>query len=247
VILRGLRTTLLWTALFTAFGIALGARSFWTILGVAGASFALVVAVREFHRAALALQRARHSSYPAALLALFKYNRGRYGGYLVHAGVAVMAFAIIGSSFFQQERTVTLKPGSMAEIGRYQVVYQGLGQSAEPGKSITYASLLVRDGNHTYQMAPAKVVFANWESQPISRVVIKTVYPWFEDVYVVMASWGEDGTASFHLFVNPLVPFLWVGGVLLILGGLIAWWPEPSPLAQPVRESRAAVGTVAQS
>jgi len=63
-------------------------------------------------------------------------------------------------------------------------------------------------------------------------------------VYIVMAAFGEDSTASFHIFVNPLVAFLWIGGALLVIGGLISWWPEAAPATVDVRAGRLAPGTV---
>lgn len=243
-LLRGLRTTLVATAIVTVAAIVLGARSPWTILSVAACAFALAVAVREFHRTALALMRARQTLYPAALLAVFRYNRRRYGGYLVHVGVAIMGIAIVGSSFFQTERSVSMRPGQSVEVGQYTVAYQGLTTWNEPGKRRTIASLLVRNGSQSFEVAPQKVVYANWEEQPISEVVIKTVYPQLDDVYVVMAAFGEDGAASFHIFVNPLVAFLWIGGALLVIGGLISWWPEAAPVTVDARAGRFAPGTV---
>lgn len=243
-LVRGLRVTLGLTALFTIGAVVLGARSPWTILAVAACAFALVVAVREFHRTALALMRARQALYPAALLAVFRYNRRRYGGYLVHVGVALMGLAIVGSSFFQTERSVSMRPGQSVNVGQYTVAYQGLTSWDEPGRQRTVASLLVRSGDSSFEVKPQKVVYENWEDQPISEVVIKTVFPQLDDVYVVMAAFGEDGAASFHIFVNPLVAFLWLGGAVLVIGGMISWWPETAHAPAAVRAGRLAPGTV---
>ena len=249
-LLRGLRVTLLGTAVITIAAIVLGARSPWTMLSIAACSFAFIVALREFHRTAIALMRAQQTLYPAAMLAVFRYNRRRYGGYLVHVGIAIMGLAIIGSSFFQAERSVSMRPGQSVAVGQYTVAYQGLTTWNEPGKQRTIASLLVRNANQSFEVAPQKVVYQNWEDQPISEVVIKTVYPQFDDVYIVMAAFGEDGTASFHIFVNPLVAFLWLGGALLVLGGLISWWPssakspQSAPAAAALRARQLAPGTV---
>ena len=106
------------------------------------------------------------------------------------------------------------------------------------GKQRTIASLLVRNDRQSFEVAPQKVIYANWEEQPISEVVIKTVYPQLDDVYIVMAAFGQDGAASFHIFVNPLVAFLWLGGALLVIGGLISWWPEAAPVTVDARTGR---------
>ena len=51
-----------------------------------------------------------------------------------------------------------------------------------------------------------------------------------EDLYVVLASWDAAGNASFFMYVNPLVMWLWIGGVVLLVGGLVIIWPEGSPV-----------------
>jgi cytochrome c-type biogenesis protein CcmF len=60
--------------------------------------------------------------------------------------------------------------------------------------------------------------------QPVSEVAIRTNL--VEDVYVVLAGWTADGTASFKVMINPLVVWIWIGGAFLLLGGLVAMWPE---------------------
>lgn len=77
----------------------------------------------------------------------------------------------------------------------------------------------------------------------MSGIAIQTTLPWLQDVYVVLTEAGDANRATFHVYVNPLVVFIWLGGLLFVLGTLVAAWPEPrprmagAPVAAPPREA----------
>ncbi|MBI4496714.1 MAG: heme lyase CcmF/NrfE family subunit [Chloroflexi bacterium] len=192
--------------------------------------------------------RARHrsgQSVPTALMHLVARNRRRYGGYIVHVAVLFMAVGVIGSSFFQQERVVTLGVGETAQVGRYAFTYQGLGEASRPGLSIVSAPVVLSSGDRSLgTLDPQRRTHRNWEQQPISGIAITTTLPWLDDVYVLVTGWDEAGRATFRIFVNPMVALLWIGAAVFLAGTVVVLWPEASPRRAPVvRPARPAVAS----
>jgi cytochrome c-type biogenesis protein CcmF len=164
----------------------------------------------------------------AALVNLVRSNRRRYGGYIVHIGIVLIAIAITGSQFYQLQSNTTLKPGDTLVIGRYQLTLYGLHEAAFPGYRRVWTDLAIhQDGQPAGEMQPAREFHTNFELEPNSKVSLLSTP--LDDLYVVLTGWQPDGTASFFVFVNPLVMWLWIGGVVLFLGGLVTLWPEGEP------------------
>jgi cytochrome c-type biogenesis protein CcmF len=197
-------------------------------------AFVLATIVQEFWRGTLARHGATGEAYPRAFAALVRRNNRRYGGYVVHLGVIVIAAAVTGSSFYQVERQAKLRPGEALEVGSYRLTYNGLREHREPGARVVGADLAIEsDGRAVGGMTPDKRFYRNFERQPSTSVAIRSTP--LEDLYVVLVGWDPDGSASFLVFVNPLVAWLWVGGVVAVLGAFVALWPDPRPRAVAVR------------
>jgi cytochrome c-type biogenesis protein CcmF len=221
VTLAGLLAGGMFTQLLAAFAYACVAFVFGTI-------------VLEYVRGA----RARMKTGEPVLLALYNlitHNRRRYGGYIVHVAVLLVALGVIGESFFQQETVLALGRGETADFGGYQFTYQGITTRRPPGVEISGAAMTVsRGGSVVASIEPQRRVHAGWEQQPISGVGIATTKPWLDDVYVLLTSWDDNGRATFRVFVNPLVSLLWVGAALFIAGTAVVVWPEGRPRRVPL-------------
>jgi cytochrome c-type biogenesis protein CcmF len=124
--------------------------------------FVLAVVGQEFWRGAGARRVMTHESWPRALARLTGRNRRRYGGYLVHAGIAVLFLGVAASSAFVQQRDIRLSPGQSFKIGDYQVTYRKPtarlgGDSAGTGAPISLGAVLdVRRGGQTYTLRPSR-------------------------------------------------------------------------------------------
>ena len=198
-------------------------------------AFVLATVVQEFWRGAIARHHATGESYPMALLGLVQRNNRRYGGYVVHLGVIVIAAAVTASSFYQLERQAKLRPGEAVSIGEYRLTYTGLRDLAEPGARVVQAQMAVEmNGRLVDGLAPDKRFYRNFERQPSTSVAIRSTA--LEDLYVVLVGWEADGSASFLVFVNPLVVWLWIGGIVAVLGAVVAMWPDPRPRTVSVRQ-----------
>jgi len=139
-------------------------------------------------------------------------KRRRYGAYLAHIGLVVLAIGIAASHFWQQESDVTLQPGQSATVAGYTLTYAGAGQRQLSDHSELVASM--RFGDSTLE--PARATYAGLGGQSLTHVAISTT-PW-ADVYVILTGANPDGSASFRILINPLVSWIWAGGALLLLG-----------------------------
>ena len=215
-----------------------GMRSSAALLGYWLASLVGVVTLYEFWRGASARRRRHGEILPVALVRLAGRNRRRYGGYVIHLGVVLMAFGIIGIEIFQIETQGTLARGERLVLGRYEMVYEGLTRfNTSDGREISRAELSVfKDGRSVGQLFPRSDYYIV-SNQPMTIPGVRSTLE--EDFYVLLVGWepiGRDG-ATFKVYLNPLVNFVWLGGVVFILGTLVAAWPEREQV--PVRRRAA--------
>jgi cytochrome c-type biogenesis protein CcmF len=211
-------------ALFT-----LGVRQGYALLAFGICAFVVTTIVLEFWRGMQARRRMTGESPLTALVRLASKNRRRYGGYVVHLGVVLMAVGIVGSTFFKQETQASLAPGETLALGGYTLEYVKLAEVPAQNHVKVMATVNVyRDRRLLGVITPEKDYHRN-QPEPTTEVAIRTTP---EDLYVILAGWEADGAlASFKVVINPLVVWLWIGGVVLTAGTTFALWPS----AQEVR------------
>ena len=194
------------------------------LIGAAVSAFAAVSVLQEWVRGAMARRRAAGEPLPLAFARLIASNRPRYGGYVVHLAVVMLAFGIIGSSFYNEERDVFLAVGEQARIGAYTVEFTGMRSAAFPDRTERIADLRVeRGGNDLGTLSAWQGVYPAF-SILSTRAGIRSTPQ--EDLYVIFSELQPDGrTAAFRLLVNPLVWWMWAAGPFVILGTIIALWP----------------------
>ncbi|MBO9393523.1 heme lyase CcmF/NrfE family subunit [Caldilinea sp.] len=216
-------------------GIAVGllvfffAPSLYPIIGLSICAFVTATIVQEYVRGVIARRATTGENVPAALVNLWRRNGRRYGGYIVHLGIVMIGVAVIGNEFYQQSLSVTLARGERAQIGRYELVYEGM-MSVRQSNRVEYHALLeaynLDSGRRVGQIAPQRNIYDKTPDMPTSEVGLH-VTP-FEDVYVVLNGWESGGaSATFTIYINPLTLWMWIGGAVLVLGTLIAAWPHP--------------------
>jgi len=163
------------------------------------------------------------------LPALLVRKRRRYGAYLAHLGLAVMVTGIAASHFWQQERDVTLAPGQQVTVAGYTLTYVGSEQRQLADHTELVGAMKFGDAT----LEPARATYAGLGGQSLTRVAISTTP--IADVYVVLAGAGDAGSASFRVFVNPLVSWIWAGGAIIILGVLLGNIGERAPAVEALR------------
>ncbi|MHB8628598.1 MAG: heme lyase CcmF/NrfE family subunit [Aggregatilineales bacterium] len=211
---------------------------------VALAGFSTIV---EYYRGTQARMKTHGENAIKALWTLFERNRRRYGGYLIHLGVVVIGIGIIGSTVFQQTTQQTVDPGQTITLGPYTLRYDNVFQAtADDGRQMFIANVTVfRGGQEVATLRPRKDFFFD-SHDPTTMTQSTSIagnYSTLEsDFYVLLNDWQGD-RVTFKIYLNPLVNLVWWGGIVLILGTLIAAWPsaEREAAERRVEAARGAV------
>jgi cytochrome c-type biogenesis protein CcmF len=218
-------------SLLIPIGLLIGGITNWAaLLGYWLAGFVILVTVYEFWRGALARHQRHGENLLIALWRLAGRNRRRYGGYVIHLGVVLMAFGIIGIEMFQTETQATLARGEQLTLGRYVMTYDALSQfDTDDGRNVARAVVSVyRDGKYVGDLYPRKDYYYI-SQQPMTIPGVRSTLE--DDFYVLLVGWEPIAVegATFKVYHNPLVNFVWLGGLVFILGTMVAAWPEPEP------------------
>ena len=232
----------LWTLRYPLGGAAVasvvlasaGLREPVALLALTVVTFAVTGIVHEWVRGT----RSRHrkgESYPVAWVRLLAANRPRYGGYVIHLAIAMLAVGIIGSSFYSVQRDFTLEPGEAASLGGYSFRYVGFNESAHPDRDEVTARFDVYSGDRNLGVMKARRTFYRDFRIAATRAAIRSTP--LEDFYIVPSEFGDDGRAVFRVYINPLVWWMWVSGPLFIAGALLALSPrrQRAPVAVHLR------------
>ena len=195
-----------------------------SIFGLWLVTLTLSAIVAEFWKGVQARHATRGENPFTALFHLIGRNHRRYGGYIIHLGVVMIALGIIGDAYFKQETQGTVSQGEVVSIGDYQLEFKELlGYPGSDGRDIVEAVMaLSQNGKPIREINPRRDYFVVQE-QPVS---VPGVYSTpGVDVYVLLIGWDTTGTsATFKVYINPLINWVWIGGIVMILGTIIATW-----------------------
>ncbi len=220
-----------------------GIRSAAALAGFWLCAFVAAVTLYEFWRGALARRRRSGASLPVALWQLAGRNRRRYGGYIIHLGVVLMGIGIIGIEIFQTETQGTIRQGQQLTLDNYVVTYDSLAEFDHvDGRNVSRAVVSVyKDGQFVDELYPRRDYYYD-SQQPMTIPGVRST--WENDLYVLLIDWQpiSSMSATFKIYNNPLVNWLWTGGLVFIIGTLVAAWPdrEPEPVRARARRPRVA-------
>ena len=191
------------------------------------ATFVAATIVLEFARGTRARKALADTSWPGAFSSLIGRNRRRYGGYVVHAAIVLLAIGVAGSSAFQTVAPDTrLRPGQTMRIGDYTLRYRQLTQHQGANALEERAQLVVlRSGHRLGDLAAGKNAYAV-EQQVSNEVGIRTDWLRLEDLFVIADQIDPNGTVYFRVFVKPLVNLIWIAGFVFVLGSVVTLWPD---------------------
>ncbi|MBX3222170.1 MAG: cytochrome c biogenesis protein CcsA [Labilithrix sp.] len=182
------------------------------------------------------------AGFPAWVLSLPPTGRRRYGGYIVHLGIALMFLGFTGKSW-TVDRETAMSPGQSYQVERLTVQYVGPRMEVDNNKRMIFADVRVlEDGKEIGKLNPAKFIYKKMPDSPTTEVSM--LHSVRDDLYLVVGSINPDTkVASLQIHLNPLVGWIWFGAIILIFGSFICMWPELDP--EESRAWRFARGTAA--
>jgi cytochrome c-type biogenesis protein CcmF len=203
---------------------ALGVGNALVLLCMALVVFVTATMVLDFARAARARRRGGEGWGSATWGLLVRQNR-RYGGFVVHLGILVVALGVAGSQAWSRQTEATLSRGESVELAGYKIRFDSLAASEESNHFKVSGTFTVANGARRLTVLyPAKKFYPQ-EQTPIAYVDYRLGF--IEDVYLVLGDFARDGSqATVKVQVNRMVSWLWIGGLILTLGAALAILPE---------------------
>jgi cytochrome c-type biogenesis protein CcmF len=196
------------------------------IAGGAGSSRPGLIAYTfsAFVVAAIGVELVRGTRATGSLFRLVARNRRRYGGYVVHFAIVLLAIGVAGSSAYGRSSERPLRPGETMTVGGYSLTYDRITHPPNANASETRAVLAVKgrwngtllSGRNTYRNPP----------ETSNEVGIHTDWLRAEDLYVITDDIRPNGVVYFKVLVKPLVNLIWAAGVVFLLGAAVALWPD---------------------
>jgi cytochrome c-type biogenesis protein CcmF len=228
--LKRIEMSIRWPALaatiFVAVLFAFGVRSWGALLGFWLVGFSGILTLLEFWKGTKARTRRGESTWNA-FSNLLSRSRRRYGGYWIHIGVLVMAFGIIGTELFQQQTQIRLQSGESVSLGNYEMVFNQVERYPGPDDLvITEATVDVYQNGKLVRTLNPRTELYTRTMQPMTIPNARSTIT--EDFYVILVDWEPlaPDEATFRIFINPLINWIWAGAIIFTIGTLIAAWPD---------------------
>jgi cytochrome c-type biogenesis protein CcmF len=204
--------------------LVFGFREFYSWICLLLCVFVASTVLMEFYRGARVIRARSGASFMASAVDLTMRNTRRYGGYIVHMGMVFVFIGLAGAAF-NRDLQKDMRQGDTMQIGPYTLVLQGF--ETKPEKNYTAQRMLVevlRDKKPMMMLYPEKRRFATTVENGTMVAIYSTLK---EDLYVVYAGTSPDTQLPvLHAYLNPLVKWIWFGGVVVVFGTLVALLPN---------------------
>ena len=224
-----LRRNFLWPSvaslLFALLLFGWKVRDFFPLLGFTLLAFVVLTILFDTALAVRARRRIAGEGIFSALATLARKNQRRYGGFIVHLGVVLIIMGIAGSMGYSVEREATLRTGESLSLGRYHILFEGLRGSQQPTHfRVEGAFRVFNKGEDLGILSPALKFFPAQQS-PVGRAVYRSNIS--DDLYLILSGFSElkENQATLKILVRPMVMWMWVGGLVILLGTIVAVWP----------------------
>ena len=214
-------------------------KNYIALIGFFLIALVLFVTAQEFWRGARARQKTQGENFFTSLSRLMGRNRRRYGGYIIHISMMLMAIGILGIEIFQKETQGELAQGEELNIAEYTVQYRELASWDDAGKGVNFTRAVVdiyENGIYLGELSPRIDYYFDSQQNmtiPGNRSTFR------DDLYILLVDWQPTTAmgATFKIFVNPLVNWLWIGSMLFLIGIIFAAWPDRDPAEETSRRS----------
>ena len=216
---------------------SLGLHKEFALLAFGLAAFVTSGILMEWYRGTRSRHRGSGENYATAFLRLIMANRPRYGGYIVHLSIVMVTLGIVGTSFFSTQRDVVLSPGESTVVGDYELVFLGTVETPKGNRTEFISTVQVfRDGDLLETVRAKRDFYPSFNMAATTAAIRSTPV---EDLYIVPSENLPDGRVGFRILVNPLIWWMWVAGPVMMVGTVIALWPQkiraPVPVPGPRR------------
>ena len=207
-------------------GLALGLAGVvnpYALISLALCAFVVASVGLEFYRGTASRHRSTGESYGLALARLLTKSRRRYGGYMVHLAIIMLFVGFTGQAF-TIDREIVLGYGDSEEVAGYEVTFETLAHREDAVMTVSAAALtLRRDGEFLCTLVPERRFYHASEQSTTEVAIYSTLR---EDFYLVLVGSADDNSAKFQIYVNPLVNWVWAGGILFVISSLWTMWPS---------------------
>jgi len=223
-------------------GVLPTVREFYPQVSLILCTFVIITIVMEFYRGARVIGHKSGRSLLGSAVTLTRRNTRRYGGYIVHFGMVLIFIGITGTAFNQQHEQEML-PGDRLALGGYTLQLRDLTGEDNPNYAVQYAMLDLYRGDQMIDTLRPERRYYKASRQPTTEVAIRMRLN--QDIYVVFSGLtqvpdGQTAKAVISAHLNPLVNWIWIGGLVLVLGTLIALIPSQPGAGTSQRVVRAA-------
>jgi cytochrome c-type biogenesis protein CcmF len=202
----------------------MGIRKFYPWMTLFLSVFVAVCVLGEFWKGARTRMRTAGENFAIAVYNLTMKNTRRYGGYVVHLGIVILFIGFTGQAFKTNVKGL-MSPGDLLQVKDYVLRCNDLVSGDTPNYEYLRAMITVTKDGHAYTSMHPEKRFYKASQQPTSYVAIHPTLS--EDLYVVLSGQDQDtGKAMVEVYINPLVMWVWIGGIVVLLGTLLALVPS---------------------
>lgn len=190
-----------------------------SLLTVSVSTFVISTHGLEFWRGIKSEKKIRGSGYITSFLIIFKNNRRRYGGYLVHISIVILLIGVIASSFYNTSKMVSLNKGEAYNLNEYTLIFDDHTFRQETEKSVfTFSLNLLKNGEIVHTASPS-IEYYSKQKQYLTQVYIYTAG--FSDLYIIPVEL-EENVGTFKIESLPLVNLIWIGATMMCFSTIIA-------------------------
>lgn len=220
LVIPGILAVVVVAALFVA-----GLRNGWALACAAICAIAAGSILLDLVKSVIARVRNNGENPIAALLRLLDANHRRYGGQIVHVGVLMMIVGITASSLFSRTENLQFTPGQSRQFAGMNLKYETLDEVRFAHFTAIEAVLTATDADgNTMTLHPQKRFY---DKAREANTEVSILWSLRQDVYLTLVGWEKGGTlVAIEAIVNPLVVWIWIGGIVMSLGGVICLLPR---------------------
>ena len=218
---------------------------FYSLVAIALSVMVIATVVGEFWRGGRVIARQTGVSIARGMVVITRRNTRRYGGYLIHIGVVFIVIGFAGLPF-NVDKEQEMGFGDKMQIGHYTLVCQSYTQDDKPNYSSEWAVMDVyKNGKKIDTMFPERRFYK--ASEQTATIVANRSRP-NEDLYLVYTGRNQDtGRPIIKAHVNPLVMWIWIGVHVVLIGTIIALFPNMKPGKMTVKEKERAEAEAVRS